>query len=231
MTTPSEYHEILIPDFDFGAKRPVLDHGYLAVLNNPRMELLQSDSMTVIGPRQIQVDDGRSCKADVVVLANGFKTQEWLVPMRIIGHDGAELPKIWQQEDSYAQAYMGVCVAGFPNLFLLTGPNTLPSGHSTLIGIECSVEYILRLISQAPGGFVPSNRVRIEVKSSSQIAFNEWIQSQMQRLVYTADVPNWYIDARSGRNTLIWPGSQLAFWWSRCRRRLAWEDFDVQTSV
>jgi cation diffusion facilitator CzcD-associated flavoprotein CzcO len=106
-TTPSEYHDILVPNFDFGAKRPVLDHGYLAALNSSQVKLLRSDSMTIIGPHQVQVDNGKHFDADVIVLANGFKTQEMLVSMRIIGHGGAELPRIWQQEDSYAQAYMG----------------------------------------------------------------------------------------------------------------------------
>jgi hypothetical protein len=78
---------------------------------------------------------------------------------------------------------------------------------------------------------VPSKAIKIGVKSSAQTAFNQWIQSQMKGLVYTADVRNWYIDARPGKNTLVWPGSQLGFWWSRCRRKLAWRDFDVETSV
>lgn len=116
----------------------------------------------------------------------------------------------------------------FPNLFLLTGPNTLPSGHSTLVGIECSVEYIVRLISRLAHESTATKPVKVQVRPSAHKSFNDWIQARMQGLVYTAKVRNWYIDSRSGRNTLIWPGSQLAFWWSRCVRNVRWGDFEIE---
>ena len=106
-TAPSEYHDILIPDFDFGAKRPVLDHGYLSSLHDPRVKLLRSPSLAVVGTREIQAEDGETFQADVVILANGFKTQELLTPMTITGQYGAELPKLWRQEGNFASAYMG----------------------------------------------------------------------------------------------------------------------------
>ena len=118
-------------------------------------------------------------------------------------------------------------VPHFPNLFLLTGPNTLPSGHSTLFGIECSVEYILRLLkplfSQAQTGYS-----RIEVKKVAYESFNNWLQRRLKGLVYTNDVRSWYTDERTGVNTLIWPGSQLQFWWSRCVKPVQWRDLMLQ---
>lgn len=106
-TAPSEYHNILIPDFDFGAKRPVLDHGYLGVLHDQRVKLLQSPSLTVVGPREIQAEDGETFPADVIILANGFKTQQLLTSMAITGRNGTELPEIWRQEGHFSSAYMG----------------------------------------------------------------------------------------------------------------------------
>ncbi|POR31065.1 Uncharacterized protein TPAR_08733 [Tolypocladium paradoxum] len=217
-TAPPEYHDILVPDFEFGAKRPILDHGYL---ENPTF-------LTVVGPDEVRTDSGETVRADVIVLANGFKTQGLLTPMIIKGRNGAVLPEVWQKPGSFASAYMGVCVADFPNLFLLTGPNTLPSGHSTLVGIECSVEYILRLIDPLIDEDTKTpRRASIQVKEAAQRVFNNRIQADMQGLVYTADVGNWYFDKRSGRNTLIWPGTQWAFWWSRCIRKPNWCDFDI----
>ncbi|KAK4194381.1 hypothetical protein QBC40DRAFT_319904 [Triangularia verruculosa] len=227
-TAPSKYHDILIPDFDFGAKRPVLDHGYLSTLHDPRVKLLRSPSLAVAGPREIQAEDGETFQADVIILANGFKTQELLTPMTIRGQNGAELPKLWRQRGSFASAYMGVCVPEFPNLFFLTGPNTLPSGHSTLVGIECSVEYILRIISRLAKESAATKGVKVQVMPSAHKFFNDWIQARMQGLIYTTNVRNWYIDSRSGRNTLIWPGTQLAFWWSRCVRNVCWGDFEIE---
>jgi cation diffusion facilitator CzcD-associated flavoprotein CzcO len=106
-TAPEEYHDILIPDFDFGAKRPVLDHGYLSALHDPRVKLLQSPSLAVVGTREIQAEDGETFQADVIILANGFKTQDLLTPMTIVGQNGVELPKLWHQEGNFASAYMG----------------------------------------------------------------------------------------------------------------------------
>lgn len=126
----------------------------------------------------------------------------------------------------YANSEFRVAVSGFPNLFILTGPNTLPSGHSTLIGIESSVEYIIRLLRIASKD--PAARVQLNVKPSAQESYNNRIQEKLSHLVYTSDVPNWYIDETSGRNTLIWPGSQFDFWWSRCVSQVRWEDFKLE---
>ncbi|KAK3177469.1 hypothetical protein K4F52_009760 [Lecanicillium sp. MT-2017a] len=207
--SPSKYHDILIPDFDFGAKRPVLDHGYLSALHDDRLTLLRSASLTVTGASEVQTADGEKVHADIIIMANGFRTQELLTPMVIEGRMGVKLPDVWHQ-GGFASAYMGVCVAGFPNLFLLTGPNTLPSGHSTL---------------SVFGTFAGT---RVEVSAAAQTLFNEWIQAKMKQLVYTADVRSWYVDRRSGQNTLIWPGSQLSFWWSRCVKKPQWGDFEIK---
>lgn len=103
-----------------------------------------------------------------------------------------------------------VSITSFPNLFILTGPKTLPSGNSTLRGIECSIIYIIRLLKRLkrsnPAKYVtimPSMRVGRE--------FNENIQHELKVLVYSDAVNTWYIDRDTGKNTLIWPGSQTTF--------------------
>jgi hypothetical protein len=119
-------------------------------------------------------------------------------------------------------------VSGFPNLFLLTGPNTLPSGHSTLLGIENSVTYILRLLEpllSSEGTSKKPHSSTIEVKKDAEDAFNRFVERRMKGLVYTSNVNTWYIDQRTGRNHLVWPGSQLEFWWSRCVEVIRWTDF------
>jgi hypothetical protein len=74
----------------------------------------------------------------------------------------------------------------------------------------------------------PTESVKIEITPSAHRGFNEGIQERMRRLVYTPDVRSWYVDRRSGRNTLVWPGTQWAFWWSRCVRKVRWGDFEVE---
>jgi cation diffusion facilitator CzcD-associated flavoprotein CzcO len=98
---------MLIPTFDFGAKRPVLDHGYLQSLHDPRVKLISTPSLSVVAPRELQSNNGDIFPADVLILANGFETQQLLTPMKITGLRGAELPALWQQSEKYASAYMG----------------------------------------------------------------------------------------------------------------------------
>lgn len=122
-------------------------------------------------------------------------------------------------------------VSGFPNLFLLTGPNTLPSGHSTLLSIENSVAYILRLLEPQLSPKLPLSQTllsTIEVKRSAEQAFNRDLECRLKGLVYTQSVSSWYIDEQTGKNSLIWPGTQLEFWWSRCIKKIVWTDFRLR---
>lgn len=94
----------------------------------------------------------------------------------------------------------------FPNLILLTGPNTLPSGHSPLLGLEHSVTYILRLLEPLLGSKVLSNQPsasKIEVKKEAEDDFNRFVERRMKGLVYTSDISTWYIDKRTGRIILF----------------------------
>ncbi|KAL2802996.1 hypothetical protein BJX63DRAFT_437366 [Aspergillus granulosus] len=224
---PAEYHSLLIPTFAFGAKRPVLDHGYLEILHDSRVTLLCSESLRVSGPYSLVTENGQEIPAEILILANGFKTQSLITPMKIQGRDGALIPDVWHEDGSYLSAYMGVTVPSFPNFFMVTGPNTLPSGHSTLFGIECSVEYILRVLQPLLSQDNRGQYRQIEVRAAAHERYNADIQHKLDGLVYSADVRNWYIDARTGRNTLVWPGMQSGFWLTRCIWPPRWEDFDV----
>lgn len=106
-TAPRDYHDILIPSYPLGAKRPVLDHGYLKGLNDPRVRLIKSNYLAVTSPRGLSDADGVAVSADIIILANGYKTQKLLTPMTIIGERESVLPEIWQREGKCASAYMG----------------------------------------------------------------------------------------------------------------------------
>jgi cation diffusion facilitator CzcD-associated flavoprotein CzcO len=109
-TAPSRYHDLLIPTFPFGAKRPVLDHGYLAGLHDPRVTLARAKKLRVSGPFLLTATDTENDEdipADIIILANGFKTQSLLAPMRIEGRDGAILADFWHGDGQWPAAYMG----------------------------------------------------------------------------------------------------------------------------
>ncbi|KAJ0426196.1 hypothetical protein BJY00DRAFT_298280 [Aspergillus carlsbadensis] len=230
-TAPSKYHDLLIPTFPFGAKRPVLDHGYLAALHDPRVTLIRAENLRASGPFSLANNgDDENIPADIIILANGFKTQSLLTPMRIEGRNGAALSDLWHEDGKYPSAYMGVAVPSFPSLFMITGPNTLPLGHSTLLGIEHTVHSILCVIRALLLRPAKQDRParRIAVRAAAHDEFNSDFQSSLDGLIISHDVRNWYVDERTGRNTLVWPGTQLEFWVSRCVRRVAWGDWEVE---
>lgn len=122
-----------------------------------------------------------------------------------------------------------ISVSGFPNLFMLAGPNTLPSGNSTLHGIECSVVYITRILH---GLWAKKNDIRTEALSimprpEAEAQFNKSIQAKLRGLVYTNEVSTWYINKETGKNTLIWPDTQMSFWWNRCISSVRWDDWAI----
>lgn len=106
-TAPSQYHSILVPSYAFGSKRAILDHGYLASLHNPKAKLIKSKSLTVVGANQIADESGVAYPADIIILANGFKTAQLLAPMTITGLNGLNLRDIWERGPDGARAYMG----------------------------------------------------------------------------------------------------------------------------
>lgn len=110
-TAPPRYHSVLIPSYPFGAKRPILDHGYLACLGNPKVNLVKSKSTTAVGDNQLADDKGNVYPADIIILANGFKTQQLLMPMKITGLGGVEIGKLWGNTGK--SAYMGYVSSSF----------------------------------------------------------------------------------------------------------------------
>ncbi|KAM3508558.1 hypothetical protein MY11210_006666 [Beauveria gryllotalpidicola] len=192
---------ILIPKYEFGAKRPVMDHGYLEITNNPKFQLVRCDGIVAVegtGKKTIVDGAGNHHEVDVIILANGFKTQDLLVPMEVRGQQGRNLREEWKDRGG-AEAYMGVSVHGFPNLFMLAGPNTLPSGNSTLHGIECSVVYIIRVlrgIREKSGGINNGRNNRdagmaVMPTQEAEAKFNVSIQEGLKSLVYTKHVRSW----------------------------------------
>lgn len=113
---------------------------------------------------------------------------------------------------------------------MLAGPNTLPSSNSTLHGIEFSVVYITRLLSKI-WGRNPNQRVNavsLMPKLEAEARFNAALQRDLKGLIYTNQVNTLYINKETGKNTLIWPGTQISFWWNRCVSPIQWSDWDVK---
>jgi cation diffusion facilitator CzcD-associated flavoprotein CzcO len=190
---------------------------YLATLGRPNVELV-TQGVSALTPTGVVAEDGSEREADVVVLSTGFASNDFLAPMEIRGLDGRELNEAWRRG---AEAYLGVSVAGFPNLFIMYGPNTNLGSGSVIFQLESQMSYILdavRTLERAGGG-------RLAVRPEVQREFNEEVQQRLQGAVWQTGCNNWYIN-EEGRNVNNWPGFTTEY--RRRTRKLNPKDYVLQ---
>jgi len=149
-------------------------------------------------PNGIVSRDGVLHEADTIVFATGFHVTDAPFARIIRGTSGETMAQMWKGSP---QAYRGTTVAGFPNLFIVTGPNT-GLGHNSLVYmIEAQLDYLMDALRTMDA----RGATRVEVRQSAQDAYNAALQSKMGRTVWNSGgCSSWYLDA-NGMNTTIWP--------------------------
>ncbi|ORY83081.1 4-hydroxyacetophenone monooxygenase [Protomyces lactucae-debilis] len=219
-TAPEKYHKVLTPDFELGQKRRVYDTNYLKTLHRDNVELTNVP-LEKFTQKGIQTIDGQETPADIVVLANGFKTQDFLVPMKIVGQAGESLEGRWKKQGG-ARAYLGAAVARFPNFFLLVGPNTVQGHFSVVFTIECNVNYVIQLIRP-----ILREKQIVSVKEEAEASYNRWIKEELSKTVFTQPgATGWYSSKESGHNPTIYPSYQTHYWWHTLKPK--WKDFELE---
>jgi cation diffusion facilitator CzcD-associated flavoprotein CzcO len=190
------------PEYRAGCKRILISDDYYPALRRPNVELV-TDAIAEIRPHSVVTSDGRETAADVIIYGTGFKATEGVVPVRVYGSGGVELGDAWRDG---MQAYLGTSVAGFPNLFLVIGPNTGLGHNSMIFMMEAQYRYILGAI-----GYLARSKSRsIDVKPDAMRSFNADLQRRMRGTVWETGCSSWYQDAR-GKNVSLWPGFTFAF--------------------
>jgi cation diffusion facilitator CzcD-associated flavoprotein CzcO len=197
----------LKPNYRIGCKRILISNDYYPTLEQPNVEVV-SEGISEIRPHTIVTSDGVEREVDAIVLGTGFHVTDMPVAEWIRGREGKTLAELWQGS---AEAYLGTTVAGFPNLFLLVGPNTGLGHNSLVFMIESQLNYLMECLR-----FSEDSGMEVwEVRENVQRAFNERLQQDLKGSVWTSGgCQSWYIDV-NGRNSTVWPG----FTW-RYRRRL-----------
>jgi cation diffusion facilitator CzcD-associated flavoprotein CzcO len=208
----------LHPDYPIGGKRILISDDYYAALQRDNVELVTSPIASVTEDA-IVTTDGRSRPVDAIILATGFETTRFLVPMRIEGREGRVLDEVWKDG---AEAYLGLTVAGFPNFFMLYGPNTNLGHNSIIFMLECQVAYILRCIEALRA----QDLAWIDVKPEVMQRFNRELQSLLERSVWARTDHSWYKRA-DGRITNNWSSTCTAYWWRTRRPEL--RDYHLET--
>ncbi|PGH18933.1 hypothetical protein AJ80_04260 [Polytolypa hystricis UAMH7299] len=223
-TAPARYQDALTPKTVIGCKRKVMDTEYLECLHRENMELVSSDPIEKVTETGVQTKSGRHVDADAIVLATGFQTQQVLFPMEIKGEKGISLTEHWNEVSSgAAQAYYGTCVSQFPNFFIMMGPNTTTGHLSVIYTTECQINFTLRVIRPVLRSLHPSFLARLNpfarqapdtvaVTPAAEKRDNTWIQTMAKNLVWASGCSSWYVDARTGRNTMLYPDWQWKYW-------------------
>ncbi|KAJ1684407.1 hypothetical protein LUZ63_020162 [Rhynchospora breviuscula] len=183
------------PDYTFGCRRVLFSSSYLPALQRPDVSLV-GEAITEMTERGPRTADGRVHEVDVVVLATGFRTTDFMFPMEVVGTGGRRLRDDWAEGP---RAHLGMTVPGYPNLFLLYGPNTNTSGGSIVFFLEHQARYVRQALELSRGRRAALD-VRPEVAGSSDAA----LQSRFSGTAWTA-CDSWYRD-ESGRIVANWPG-------------------------
>jgi cation diffusion facilitator CzcD-associated flavoprotein CzcO len=210
-----ELRRKITPDYTIGCKRILISDDYYRTLDQAHVDVI-TDDVAEITEHGVVTADGVERPVDAIVYGTGFRVQDLLTPLTVIGRDGADLNETWREAGM--QAFKGTAVAGFPNLFLLLGPNT-GLGHSSMVFMaECQIRYV----TEALRAMREQRLGSVAVRPEAQAAYNGEIQGKLTDTVWSqGGCRSWYLDAR-GRNTTLWPGFTFAF-------RRATQDFDTES--
>jgi cation diffusion facilitator CzcD-associated flavoprotein CzcO len=193
----------LTPDFRMGCKRILLTNDYLRTLGRSNVEVV-TDGIRELRPHAIVSADGREHPVDVILFGTGFQVTDIPFAKRIFGRAGKSLHETWQGSPT---AHLGTTVSGFPNLFLLLGPNTGLGHTSVVLMIESQLQIVIEALQHMRAKHLTSCEPRPEV----QAAFVRELVKQSRDTVWTSGgCVSWYID-KTGRNSAVWPSFTFAF--------------------
>jgi cation diffusion facilitator CzcD-associated flavoprotein CzcO len=196
-----ELRAALTPNFTLGCKRMLLSNTYYRALTQPNATVVPH-GVTEIRPHGVVGADGVEREVDTIIFGTGFHVTDPPIADRVRGADGRSMADVWQGSP---RAYLGTTVSGFPNFFLLIGPN-LGNGHSSaIVLIEAQLEYVLDALRTMRRQGAAS----AEVRPAVQAAYNERVQKALANTVWNAGgCKSYYLD-RNGTNSTIYPWTTL----------------------
>ena len=211
-----ELREKLTPDYPIGCKRILISNDYYPALAQDHVEVINQGINEVTAAGVVD-SEGKHHDVDVIIYGTGFQATDFLTPMTITGRDGIALNDAWK---GGAEAYLGISVNGFPNLFMLYGPNTNLGHNSIIYMLESQIHYVQQCIAA-----IDSQKLRsLEVRSLVQTNFNDRVQSKISDTVWNKGCHSWY-KTESGKNTNNWPG--FTFNYRRQTDKLDLNDYDI----
>jgi cation diffusion facilitator CzcD-associated flavoprotein CzcO len=194
----------LTPAYTMGCKRILISDDYYPALAQPNVEVV-TEGLAEIRAHSVVTVDGRERPVDAIVYGTGFRPTESPLAPRIRGRDGRSLDEVWQGSPT---AHVGTTVAGFPNLFMLLGPNTGLGHNSVVYMTEAQLGHFLGALRYMRESGVDA----IEPRDAAQREWTAAVDRRMQGTVWTSGCASWYLD-RTGRNSTLWPASSWSYAW------------------
>uniref|UniRef100_UPI003899402C flavin-containing monooxygenase n=2 Tax=Noviherbaspirillum massiliense TaxID=1465823 RepID=UPI003899402C len=193
----------LTPRYTIGCKRILISNDYYPALACRNVELVTA-GVAEVRENSIVSRDGVEHPVDAIIFGTGFRVTDLLTPVRLLGRAGVDLNDAWKDG---AQAHLGVMAAGFPNLFLLLGPNTGLGHNSVVFMVEQQIGYIMKCLR-----FMRKRGMTaIEVRPEVQARFNDDLQRRLQTTVWATGCKSWY-QTEHGKNVTLWPGFTFQYW-------------------
>jgi cation diffusion facilitator CzcD-associated flavoprotein CzcO len=198
-----ELRKKLTPNFILGCKRILLSNEYYPALEKPNVSVV-TEHIKEINKTGVLTQDGAQHNVDAIVLATGFQAAEGVSRFDVKGKGGLDLNEAWRDG---AEAYLGTSIAGFPNMFLVVGPNTGLGHSSMLLMIEAQVGYIMQCLKLMR----EKNAKSADVKKDVEKKYNEQLQSELAKTVWqSGKCMSWYQN-KNGKNVALWPGFTFTF--------------------
>ena len=209
----------LTPQYRFGCKRVLMSNDWYPALQRPNVELVEKP-ITEIMPDGFRTNDGAVRKIDAIILNTGFATTEYIVPLKIRGLGGADLNATW---NGRPEAYLGMTVKGFPNFFMMYGPNT--NGSASIIYLlECQARYI----AGAAKRLLRNRDIYMRLNDDVQTSYNASLQDRLTRTVVAHASCHSYFKTDSGDIVTQWPGFMLEYRMKTAFPRM--RDFTIERS-
>jgi cation diffusion facilitator CzcD-associated flavoprotein CzcO len=202
-----ELRRKVTPTDEIGCKRIMLTDDWYRMLTKPNVELI-TDRIEQVTQNGLRTADGTERPTDVLILGTGFSTHGFVAPLEVAGRGGRTLAEAW---GSVPKAYLGLTVPGFPNMFLLYGPNTNGGAGSVIYTVEAATRHVIAAMQEMER---VSART-IELRPEAAAAFDSELRDALEGTVWHTGCTSWYVDEQ-GANPNQWP-----WLWSTYRRRTA----------
>jgi len=206
----------LTPNYRLGCKRVLISNEYYAAVQRANVEVV-TDGIAEVTATGVRTVDGRERAVDAIICGTGFKVSEYLSAIEIRGRDGLELNAAWR---SSLRNYLGITVSGFPNLFLLMGPNTGLGHNSMIFMIEAQARYAVKALEA-----MRRDRLAfIDVKPEVEAKFRNELSEKMKGTVWMTGCQSWYQTANG--EVFLWPSATVDYW--RRTRTVALSDYEIR---